>query len=136
MQARLSALLLALAATGCASSVYEGRYAWADGWREGKVVSVKQPREVGSRHSFDCRYKMNPQAVETSWFAIVAVWDAGRTKRAVVPVADGSTWPTAEDLVYVNVRTCDVRDLRHRSVPAEAKEKPASVWQPTKVGNE
>jgi hypothetical protein len=48
-----------LAATGCASSVYEGKYSWDDGWRKAKVVRVSQASELGSRHVSDCRFKLD-----------------------------------------------------------------------------
>lgn len=37
----LGIAVAALALTGCSTPVYDGRFAWADGWREGTVASVR-----------------------------------------------------------------------------------------------
>ncbi|MBL0422534.1 hypothetical protein JI739_19465 [Ramlibacter sp. AW1] len=116
MRAPLGALLTAaLAVSGCASSVYEGKYAWHDGWRKGKVVRVAEASQLGGRHAMDCRYKMGPQELAGTRFAVVAVRGAGRTTRAVVPLAAGSPEPASGDLVYANVRTCNASGLLTRS---------------------
>ncbi|MEJ7931453.1 hypothetical protein WG922_15870 [Ramlibacter sp. AN1015] len=101
MRTRLAALLAAaLVATGCASSVYEGKYAWDSGWRKGKVVRVAEASQLGGRHSMDCRYKMDRQELAATRFVVVAVRGVSRTRRAIVPLAAGSPEPAPGDLVY------------------------------------
>jgi hypothetical protein len=89
--------------SGCASSVYEGKYAWDDGWREAKVLRIAAGSELGGRHTHDCRYKKS--AVPSQRYAEVAVRMAGKDRRAVVPVADDTRLATG-DAVYANVREC------------------------------
>lgn len=103
---RVVVCLLALfLLSGCASSVYEGRYAWDEGWREAKVVRLGAGSELGGRHSTDCRYSDAQRARLTDRFAVLSYRHVGRERRAVVPA------PLAEQLhpgerVYANIREC------------------------------
>ena len=106
------ALLAALAATGCASSVYEGKYAWDDGWRKAKVVRVSQASELGSRHFADCRYKLDrSQATPTDRFVVVSFADMNTQRLGVLPVAATGPDPIPGETVYANVRRCDKAPL-------------------------
>ncbi len=104
----LAALLAAAALSGCASSIYEGKYAWDDGWRRAAVVRVGQASELGGRHFSDCRYKMMPEQLASfNRFVVVSFPYMSRQRRGVVPLAANAAEPKPRDLVYANVRLCD-----------------------------
>lgn len=42
----------ALLLTACASTVYEGKHGWSEGWRKAEVVAVQTGRRV--RKSYRC----------------------------------------------------------------------------------
>lgn len=87
---------------GCASSVYEGLYAWDDGWRKAKLVRTGARDELGGRHSTDCRFA---SATNHSRYAVIEYRAMSRNRRAVVPVASETTVAPG-DLVYANVTRC------------------------------
>lgn len=106
------ALLGVLAATGCASSVYEGKYAWEDGWRKAKVVRVSQASELGSRHFSDCRFKLDrSQFSPSDRFVVVSFADMNRQQLGVLPVSASGSDPMPGETVYANVRRCDKAQL-------------------------
>lgn len=110
------ALLVGLAATGCASSVYEGTYAWDDGWRKATVVRVGQASELGSRHFADCRFKLDrSQFSATDRFVVVSFTDMNRQRLGVLPVAASGPEPIPGETVYANVRRCDKAQLVPRA---------------------
>lgn len=104
----------AAALSGCASAVYEGKYAWAAGWRDAKVVRLAPATELGGRHSSDCRYGTGSGEDGAALYAVLKYRDVGRERRAVVPAsADSGLAPG--DAVYANIRTCVSSDVvRHR----------------------
>lgn len=111
----LSAILAGLAATGCASSVYEGKYAWVDGWRKATVVRVGPASELGGRHTYDCRFTLKPEQFSPSdSFVVVSFADPSRQRRAVIRLAATAPDPMPGELVYANVR-CDKAPLESRS---------------------
>lgn len=97
------AVLAAL--SGCASAVYEGKYAWDEGWREAKVVRLAAASELGGRHSSDCRYRAPQGVAPADRYLVVSYRDMSRTRRAVVPVAPADSFVSGQP-VYVNVREC------------------------------
>ena len=112
----LSALLAGLTATGCASSIYEGGYAWADGWRKATVVRVGPASELGGRHSYDCRFTLKPgQFSHSDRFVVVSFADPSRQRRGVLPLVATVPNPMPGELVYANVQRCDRAPLESRS---------------------
>lgn len=110
-----AALLFAAAASGCASSVYEGKHAWDEGWRRAVVVKVGQASELGGRHSSDCRYKLTPEQVASfNRFVVVSFLEMSRQRRGVLPIAANAPEPKPGDLVYANVLLCDQGGLEPR----------------------
>ena len=94
------ALLVGLAVTGCASSVYEGTYAWDDGWRKATVVRVSQASELGSRHFADCRFKLDQsQSSPTDRFVVVSFADMNRQQLGVLPIAASGPDPIPGETV-------------------------------------
>lgn len=100
---RAAMLSVLVTIAGCASSVYEGKYAWEDGWREAEVVRIAPASELGGRHTNDCRYGHSPAPAQR--YAVVSFRTVSKRSRAVVPIAADSRL-AAGDLVYANVREC------------------------------
>lgn len=97
------ALLVAL--SGCASTVYEGKYAWDQGWRQAEVVRLGAASELGGRHFSDCRYRAPQGTALAERYAVVSFRYMGRSRRGVVPVLPGASFASG-DRVYANVREC------------------------------
>jgi hypothetical protein len=95
-----------VALVGCASSIYEGKYAWEDGWREAKVEKIGLASDLGDRSYFDCRQKMTPAEVSTGRFAVLGLQHMGRHRHQIVPV-DPAAQPAKGAEVLTNVRRCD-----------------------------
>jgi hypothetical protein len=102
----LVGLLLALGVSGCASSVYEGKYAWEDGWREAKVEKIGLAADLGDRTYFDCRHKIPPEQSSTGKFALLGLQHMGRHRHQIAPVSPARE-PAKGDDVLTNVRRCD-----------------------------
>lgn len=96
--------LLALALTGCAS-VYEGKYDWKDGWRQGKVMQIGSAFEIGKPQFSDCRRKASAEQLASDKFASVSYLHMGRARRKVIPVQQGDSFRPGDE-VYVNVASC------------------------------
>ena len=122
---KLLALMLAsivsLVISGCASSVYQGKYAWDDGWRQGKVTAVGTGVPFAEKVGGNCtkegaflpqqryatiRYTMGSRG---SWRKVpIASNEISRT----VPIASDSHWKV-NDLLYINISDCKA-DLQAR----------------------
>lgn len=96
--------LIALSATGCAS-VYEGKYDWKEGWREGKVMEIGSASELGKPQFSDCRDKVSAQQLTSGKFASVSYSHMTRKRRRVAPLQPGDAFRPGDD-VYVNVASC------------------------------
>ncbi len=108
MSARVLWTLAAVAAlSGCASTpVFEGGRPWSEGWREGKVEKVGNASELGSRHTYDCRYREDGAGREAQGrFAVVGMQNMTRHRHHVVPVEAGKE-PQIGDSVLTNWHAC------------------------------
>ena len=98
-------LAVLLLAGGCAT-LYEGKYAFGDGWREARVTQVAEGRSLSRGATFDCR-KRSP-VKDGEFFARVEYSFSARVKLTyIVPVRDASAIQ-ANDLVYAKVGDCGV----------------------------
>jgi hypothetical protein len=111
----LAAGLAVLAVTGCASAPYEGKYAWADGWRRGEVVFVQTAAEMKRPRFYTCVRDASAEQLTTTKFAVVEYREMSRTHRYAIPLRFGDKAAVGE-LVYVKVDECGA-PLIHR-VPA------------------
>ena len=100
------ALTAALAATGCAVA-YEGKYDWHQGWREARVVKTGNAAALGGRQFSDCRYRAETEPVAGGRFAVLAYEHMSQMRRRVVPLHEGEAYRPG-DLVYMNVKSCDM----------------------------
>lgn len=100
----LSALLAAGLISGCASNpVYEERYPWNAGWREGVVTSVGIQDELRRRYAQRCEAEAARSAPVR--FATVRWIKMGKGTSQTVTVPIDSTLKVG-DLVYVKVFDC------------------------------
>jgi hypothetical protein len=94
-------LLAAALISGCASTVYEGRYAWRDGWREGVVKAVGTDDDMRRRYAQRC----GAEAKQASRFASLRFVERGKARVQTVAVPKDSALQ-AGDPVYVKVFDC------------------------------
>jgi hypothetical protein len=90
---------------GCASSVYEGKYDWRDGWRAAEVVRVQTAAEMERPRFYECVRKASPEQLANTRFAVVKYRAMSRTRWRAVPLPPGSR-VAAGDRVYVDVGNC------------------------------
>lgn len=97
--------------SGC-TTLYEGKYAFEDGWREAVIQKIGSASEIATPQFSDCRENLSPQQVSATRFALVAYRRMGRMQRNVVPLRANDT-PMAGQTVYMNVADCNA-PLMHR----------------------
>lgn len=94
-----------LALIGCASTSYEGKYPWRQGWRKAEVVAVQTAAEMERPNFFTCIRTATPEQRLTATFATVQYRQMLRTQRRAVRLQ-----PTHKvfpgDLVYIKVDDC------------------------------
>jgi hypothetical protein len=103
------AIAIGVAATAlaaCSSTVYEGKYAFKDGWRRATVVSVVAGEALQRRSYWRCTKKLEPARLRERTY--VVVWYvAGRTKEYfAVEASGGESTLQPGERVYVNVWDC------------------------------
>jgi hypothetical protein len=96
---------LAAALAGCAGPVYEGQYAYDDGWTVGHVVEVGPAQSILERGAKDCRPGAIAQGLGGRTFARVA-YHRGHLYRSIVSVVRPGDRLVVGDPVYVNYQDC------------------------------
>ncbi|MFC3146941.1 hypothetical protein [Piscinibacterium candidicorallinum] len=86
---------------GC--TVYDGQFAWTDGWKRVRIVEILPPSEISRPGTPDCRNA--PEAATTSLFAVVDVPTAGRVRRATIGVPEGFKYDPQKTYI-ANLWTC------------------------------
>lgn len=104
-------LLVSAVAAGC-STVYEGKYNFADGWREGEIESIGAAASIATPQFSDCRESMSADQLRASPFALVKFERLGRTQRRVVPLTGDAAQLRPGDPVYIDVNSCEVSLVR------------------------
>ncbi len=103
--ARAWLILMAAVLSGCATS-YEGKYAYADGWREAVIQKIGNASEIAMPQFSDCRENLSAQQLATTRFALVAYRRMGRMQRNVVALQTNDVSAIGQ-AVYVNVADCN-----------------------------
>lgn len=117
---KLAALLAAGHISGCANNpVYEGRYPWEAGWREGAVEAVGEDDQLRHRYAQLCKL----EAAQVARFARIRYTEMGKPKWQTVTVPKDSTLKVG-DLVYVKVLDC-----AGQAMPRAAQKKSVSVQE-------
>lgn len=98
---------------GCASPVYEGRYAWADGWRAGTVVRRTHagPSQSGWLSPHCSARALGESDADYVTFEHVRM---GKKEWWTAAVPSATTLEVGERVVF-NLRNCSV--LPERSAP-------------------
>lgn len=110
----LALLLAAASVAGCATPpAFEGGREWEEGWREGTVEKVGAASELGSRYSYDCRYREGDGRASPGRFAVVALRKGGEHRHHVVPTPLGKE-PAVGARVLTNTRGCEAPVLVDR----------------------
>lgn len=98
---RRFALLAAGLVSGCAATVYDDRYAWRDGWREGVVDAVGEDDAMRQRYAQRC----GAEAKLASRFARIRFVEMGKSRMQTIAVPKDSA-VQAGDPVYVKIFDC------------------------------
>ncbi|MBX3587457.1 MAG: hypothetical protein KIS62_00525 [Ramlibacter sp.] len=107
-----AAVLLASAVAAGCSTVYAGKYNFADGWREGEIESIGAAASIATPQFSDCRTSMSAEQLRASTFALVKFERLGRTQRRVVPLTADTAQLRPGDPVYMDVSNCAVLLVR------------------------
>jgi len=98
-------LLTVLLLTGCAGIVYEGRYAFSDGWRPGRVTAVGEgPMFTENLHE-SCKIEKH-QPSDSQRYVTISYSRGSHLAQRSLPVAKDASWKK-DDLLYLNVLDCE-----------------------------
>ncbi|MGJ7499409.1 hypothetical protein ACSFBF_03525 [Variovorax sp. ZT5P49] len=90
--------------SGCAT-IYEGRYAFNDGWRKARVEEVGTASTLRGAAPSDCRSTATTEQLTTGTFALLSYADLGHLRRRIVALPARTRFE-AGDAVYVKLRSC------------------------------
>jgi hypothetical protein len=108
------AIVLPLILAGC-TAPYEGKYDFAQGWRQGTVLSLDVGATPGPSR-VDCRKVLPPGELATTRFVYVSYFMSGGHARKVIAAAHQDTVLQIGDTVYLRVKDCS-----QRLIPAAAR---------------
>lgn len=101
----LAAGMALLALSGCATTPYEGKYAWSEGWRKAEAVAVQTAGEMRRPSFHTCVRNASPEQISTTKFAIVKYRQVSRTHTRAVPLQPADQVAPGQ-AVYVKVDDC------------------------------
>lgn len=104
----LAASTAILALAGCASTSYESRFAWSDGWRKAEVVKVTTAAQMERPGFYTCVRRATPEQLAAGRFAVVEYRQALRAHVYAVPMGPGNK-VSVGDAVYVKLGQCSTR---------------------------
>ena len=104
-QTKLIMIFCATALTACASTVFEGKYPRADGWRRAWVVSLQPGERLERPRYWTCTRDLPVEARATRQYAVVRYLSGHYTGFHAVEVPAGSEFRAGER-VYVNLNRC------------------------------
>lgn len=97
--------VLTFALCACTGPVYEGQYAYDDGWAIGHVAESGAPQSIRERASKDCRLGAIAQGMASHDFARVE-YQRGRAYKSIIAIVPAGMKLSAGDSVYVNFQDC------------------------------
>jgi hypothetical protein len=111
----LSAAFALLATSGCSTPVYEGRYAWSDGWRTGQMTRLIPAEEFVKTGRVACQHL----ALDPADHVAVIQWrQVTRVRSHLARVERGSRIAVG-DRVYFTPWRCDQPQPSHRAPDAQ-----------------
>ena len=90
--------------SGCAT-VYEGKFAFSDGWRKATVEEVASSTQLSGTAASDCREGASISQLRDNRFALVAYAESGHLRRRIV-VLPLQPRIQAGNAVYIKLRSC------------------------------
>lgn len=102
---QLAMLAIAALLSGCAAPVYEDRFRWTDGWREGVIEKIGKDERTERWYLQSCG---DAAAAPAKRYASVRLSQTGKSKSWIVAMPEGSELRVG-DAVYVNVSSCSAR---------------------------
>lgn len=124
----LVAALACLTISGCSTPVYEGRYAWSEGWRVGRVTKLVPADEFFRMSGTRCRQtELRP----TDQVAVIRWRQVTRAREHFAKV-DPDSGTAIGDVVYFNARECR---LLHKAIPVPEFEKGQESNMPSNILN-
>lgn len=98
-------LLLAGMLGGC-STLYEGRYGWAEGWRTAEIASIERASLLQRQNFYRCVRAIPLERRGEESVAVLQYRNMGRTRRHAVLLAANHPWVVGQR-VYVHVERCE-----------------------------
>lgn len=90
--------------SGC-STVYEGRYAFNEGWRKAQIEEVGTAQGLFGIAASDCRNAITSDQFAARLFARLSYADFGHLRRRIVLLPSEPRF-RAGDAVYFKLRSC------------------------------
>ncbi|MGJ7568863.1 hypothetical protein ACSFBM_33775 [Variovorax sp. GB1R11] len=108
-----TSIVLSLGAVSGCATVYEGQFAFNDGWRKAKVEKIGSASTLDAASASDCRDVASAERRYTDGFALVSYADFGHLRRRIVALPSHTRFETG-DAVYIKLRSCS-SDVAHQS---------------------
>ncbi|RSZ44088.1 MULTISPECIES: hypothetical protein [unclassified Variovorax] len=105
-----TSIVLSLGAVSGCATVYEGQFAFNDGWRKAKVEKVGSASTLDAMSASDCR-----GVAPADGFALVSYADFGHLRRRIVALPSHTRFE-AGDAVYIKLRSCSGDVARQRAL--------------------
>lgn len=102
------------------ATVYEGKYAWSDGWRAAEVVQVTTAAQMERPHFHECVRKAAPGTAGASTFVVVEYRRMARKQSRAVPLQAGQSFAPG-DLVYVDADDCSTPLVSRKGEPRRGR---------------
>lgn len=97
----LVATFASFSLAACASTLYEGRLAWGDGWRQARVTAIGEGANFKNKVAKNCTLPLPSD----QRYVTVRLGLSGRGLWRTVPIPTESSWGEG-DRVYINVLDC------------------------------
>lgn len=99
--------------TACAT-VYEGKYQFAQGWREATVVGMLQGAAIENPRFWECTRKVPEAQRAATDYVLLSYRGVRRPERRVVPVPANVSLAVGER-VYLNLAVCEQAIAQRRA---------------------
>ena len=106
----LAAAATATAVSGCAT-VFEGKYKFSDGWRQGTVVRAESGASIKNPRFWECTRGLSEAELVSRDFVLLRYRGVNRTQNRMVLAVPGLDLQPGEK-VYLNAATCEQAVVR------------------------
>ncbi len=105
--------LAALSLSACAT-VYEGKYQFAQGWREATIVGMLQGAAIENPRFWECTRKVPEAQRAATDYVLLSYRGVQRPGRRIVPVPANLSLSVGER-VYLNLAACEQAIAKRRA---------------------